>query len=66
MSSCAFYKTCIWFQSTRVWGNTYLGRQPVNHLVVIVMGDIKAEPSLESLQGCLSDKLYLLTCMSAL
>ena len=39
------------------WSYTSLGRQPVNHLVVMVMGDYKAELSLQSLQGSLSDKL---------
>ena len=57
MACCACHKTHIWFQSTGVWGNSSLRRQPVNHLVVMVMGDCKAEPSLQSLQGCLFDKI---------
>ena len=43
------------FSQLEFWGNTSLGRQPVNHLVVMVMEDCKAEMSLQSLPGSLSD-----------
>ena len=56
MPCCACHKTHIWFKSTLVWGNASLGRQPVNHLVIMLMGDCKAELSLQSLQGSLSDR----------
>ena len=46
----------IWFQLTGVWQKTSFRRQPENHLVVIVMGDHKAEPSLQNFTR-LSDKL---------
>ena len=48
------------FQLTGVWGNTSLRRLPVNHLVVMVMGYCKAELSLQSLQGSLSDAVLSL------
>ena len=35
-------------------------RQPANHLVVMVMGDCKAELSLQSLQGSQSDTVLSL------
>ena len=60
MACCVCHKTHIWFQSIGVWGNTSLRRQSVNPLVVMVMGDCKAELSLRSLQGSLSDTVLFL------
>ena len=60
MECCACHKTHIWFHVTGVWSNTSLRRWPVNHLVVMVMGDCKTELSLQSLQGSLSDTVLSL------
>ena len=57
MPCCACHKTHICFQSTGVLGEYFPRRWPVNHLVVMVMGDYKAEPSLQSLQGSLPAKV---------
>ena len=48
------------FSQLEFGGNTSLRRQPVNHLVFMVMRDCKAEPSLQSLKGSLSDTVLSL------
>ena len=61
MACCTCHKTHIYgFSQLEFGGILPLRRQPVNHLVVMVMGDCKAELSLQCLQGSLSDTVLSL------